>query len=208
MIGLDVDNEFLVGEQKALEAALSTNPKTEQMLRKLIREVILDVRAKAIIKASDALKHDPRNAIQSIRTSVYKRVLGANINIFNSRKAHGSTSYEPPRKGVSGRGGNRCSRSAETKRYMGYEAHDRGFILRWQNDGAGQGGRKISFTVDERRETWPSVRKWNKNPNTGNREAIPAKNFFRNATEPLMVEAVDNLANLIDDELEAILNNK
>lgn len=199
MIGLDVDNEFLVGEQKALEAALSTNPKTEQMLRKLIREVILDVRAKAIIKASDALKHDPRNAIQSIRTSVYKRVLGANINIYNSKKAHGTTSYTPPRTlRVGQRGGNRRKPSENTKRIQGYSDKDRGFILRLVNDGTGN--RVISFNTVESRNY--------KNANTGNRGSITARNFFTSAVEPHLIEAVDNLANLIDDELEAILNNK
>jgi hypothetical protein len=52
------------------------------------------------------------------------------------------------------------------------------------------------------------VDKWNKHPNTGNRGNIAARNFFRGAGERALVTAADNLANLIDTELETILSKK
>lgn len=206
MIGIDVNDAAIVEQSQVLENAFSTNPDTQRALTKLIREVILEARSEVVTAAGNAIKNDPRGAARAVRTTVYKKILGANINIYNSRRAHGSTSYEPPRKGVSGRGGNRRTRSGRTAKVMGYEAHDRGFILRWMNDGATD--RSITFTPDGRRERWPSVPKWSKSPNTGNRGSVTPRNWFRSAAEASLVKAADALANLIDEELENILNKK
>ena len=119
MIELEVNDAVILEQQKVLEAALSTNPKTQKALQKLIRKAIMEARAKVVSAASNKMKPDPRGAAQAVRTSVYKKILGANINIFSSRKAHGSNNYEPPRKGVSGRGGNRRTRSPRTSQIMG-----------------------------------------------------------------------------------------
>ena len=203
MIGLEVNDTIILEQQKVLEAALSTNPKTQKALQKLIRKVIMEARANVVSAASAKMENDPRGAAQAVRTSVYKKILGANINIFSSRKAHGHNNYEPPRKGVSGRGGNRRTRSPRTRQIMGYAPLDRGFILRWINDGT-PGARNIEFTYNDRRKE----DKWNKHPNTGNRGNISARNFFRGAGERALTKAADNLATLIDTELEAMLNKK
>ena len=203
MIGFEFNDTVIVEQRKVLEQALSTNPKTQKALQKLIRRVIMEARAKVSSAASDKMKNDPRGAAQAVRTSVYKKILGGNINIFSSRKAHGRNNYEPPRKGVSGRGGNRRTRSPRTSQIMGYAPLDRGFILRWINDGT-PGARNIEFTSNDRRK----VDKWNKHPNTGNRGNISARNFFRGAGERALAQAADNLATLIDIELEAMLNKK
>ena len=203
MIGFEFNDTVILEQQKVLEAALSTNPKTQKALQKLIRKVIMEARAKVVSAAEGKMDHDPRHAAQAVRTSVYKKILGANINIFSSRKAHGRNNYEPPRKGVSGRGGNRRTRSPRTSQIMGYAPLDRGFILRWINDGT-PGERNIEFTPNDRRK----VDKWNKHPNTGNRGNIAARNFFRGAGERALAQAADNLATLIDTELEAMLNKK
>lgn len=202
MVSLEINDAVVLEQQKILEQALSTNPKTQKALQKLIRQVIKEARAMVVSAASDKIKNDPRGAAHAVRTAVYKKILGANINIYNSRKAHGSTSYEPPRKGVSGRGGNRRTRSPRTARIMSYNALDRGFILRWINSGVND--RHIEFTEHIGRK----VDKWNKHPNTGNRGNIAARNFFRGAGERALLQATDALANLIDTELEAMLNKK
>lgn len=203
MIGLEVNDAVVLEQKQVLEQALSTNPKTKKALQKLIRMVIMEARDKVSRAASSKMKSDPRGAARAVRTAVYKKILGANINIFNSRKAHGSTSYEPPRNGVSGRGGNRRTRSDRTRQIMGYAPLDRGFILRWINDGT-PGARNIEFTPNERRK----VDKWNKHPNTGNRGNISARNFFRGAGERALAQAADNLAGLIETELKSMLNKK
>lgn len=130
MFGIDINDSVVMQQSRVLEQALSTNPKTQKALQKLIRKVILEARKSVSDAAENKMKHDPRGAAQAVRTSVYKKILGANINIFSSRKAHGQNIYEPPRKGVSGRGGNRRTRSGRTRQIMGYAPLDRGFILR------------------------------------------------------------------------------
>ena len=203
MVSLEVNDAVVLEQKQILEQALSTNPKTQKALQKLIRKVIMEARKSVADAASRKMENDPRGAAQAVRTSVYKKILGANINIFSSRKAHGQNNYEPPRKGVSGRGGNRRTRSPRTSQIMGYTPLDRGFILRWINDGT-PGARNIEFTPNDRRK----VDKWNKHPNTGNRGNIAARNFFRGAGERALAQAADNLATLIDTELEAMLNKK
>ncbi len=200
MIELELNDTVVVEQQRALEAALSTNPKTQKALQRLIRGVIKEARAQ--VAGSIKFKGgDPRGAAQSVRTTVYKKILGANINIYSSRKAHGATSYEPPRS-PSHRGGNRRTRSARTQQIMSYGPLDRGFILRFLNDGTGD--RSINFTTNDKRK----VDKWNKHPNTGGRGAIAPRNFFSGAGSRALAQAADNLANLIDTELATMLNNK
>lgn len=196
MLSLEVNDAVVMEQKQVLEQALSTNPKTQKALQKLIRKVI----AQARIDTMKAIKFDngdPREAVRSIRRSVYKKILGANINIYNSRKAHGSNNYEPPRH-PSHRGGNRMTRSSRTQQIMSYAPQDRGMILRWVNSGTQQrqalGGRMSKRGYDTSRG--------------GNRGAISGRHFFRGAGEPALVKAVDALANLIDTELENILNKK
>ena len=199
MFEFEANEAVIVESKKVLEAALSTNPKTQAVLRKMIREYVKEAREQVVnnIKFKDG---DPRGARHAVRTTVYKRVLGANINIFNSRKAHGSNSYEPPRKGVSNRGGNRRSRGTRTARIMSYDALDRGFILRWLNSGVDD--RAIRFTQREGRKT----DKWNKHPNTGNRGSIAPRNFFRPLGDRAMGIMRSNLEAAIEAEMQALLN--
>ena len=161
MFQFEANEAIIVEQNKVLEQALSTNPKTQNVLRKLIRKVIMQERA-SVVASIKFENGDPRGSARAVRTAVYKKILGANINIYNSRKAHGSTSYEPPRN-PSHRGGNRRTRSGRTQQIMSYGPLDRGFILRFQNDGTGD--RSVNFTSNDKRK----VDKWNKHPNTGNR---------------------------------------
>lgn len=201
MFEFEVNEGYLLERQKAIEAALSTSREAEKVLRKIIRKYVLEARAEVVknIKFKDG---DPREAARSVRTTVYRKVLGANINIFNSRKAHGSNSYEPPRKGVPNRGGNRRIRSARTSRIMSYDALDRGFILRWLNEGVND--RKINFKSNENRK----VDKWNKHPNTGNRGSIAPRNFFKPLSDQALGKMRDNLAAAIETELLSFMNEK
>lgn len=185
MFNVDIDNTQIVEQQQILEKALSTNASTERVLRKLIRSEILAARKKVVAEAK--FKSDPRGARQAVRTSVYKKILGANINIFSSRKSHSPNSYEPPRKLKPGQwGGNRRKRSARTNTVMHYGPLDRGFIIRFQNSGTGN------------RSIEP----------TGNRGSLSAKNFFAPAGDRALAQAADNLAGLIETELAKILNDE
>ena len=193
MIGIEINDAVILEQQKVLEAALSTNPKTQKVLQKLIRKALMDVRPQLVSAARGAMGSDPRGAAQGIRTSVYKKILGGNVNILNMRKKTGSpTSYEPPRKlQPHQRGGNRVPRGKRTDTVMHYGPHDRQWILRFINSGtsermAGTRGGRLS----------------------GNRGSIAARNFFGSAASSALTKAADNLATLIDTELEAMLNKK
>ena len=193
MITLDVNDSVILEQQRALEAALSTNPKTQKALQKLIRKALMEVRPELVSAARGAMGSDPRGAAQGIRTSVYKKILGGNINILNMRKKAGKpTTYEPPRKlQPHQRGGNRVPRGKRTDTVMHYGPHDRQWILRFINSGtsdrmAGSRGGRLS----------------------GNRGNIAPRNFFRGAGERALAQAADNLASLIDTELADILNKK
>ena len=193
MIELEVNDAIIVEQRKVLEAALSTNPKTQKALQKLIRQALKDVRPELVSAARGAMESDPRGAAQGIRTSVYKKILGGNVNILNMRRKAGApTSYEPPRKlKPHQRGGNRVLRGARTDTVMHYGPHDRQWILRFINSGttdrmAGTRGGRLS----------------------GHRGAIAPRNFFRGAGERALAQAADNLATLIDTELGAMLNKK
>ena len=193
MFGIDINDTVILEQKKVLEAALSTNPKTQKALQKLIRQALMEVRPELVSAARGAMENDPRGAAHGIRTAVYKKILGGNINILDMRKKAGTpTSYEPPRKLQPGqRGGNRVPRGARTDSVMHYGPHDRQWILRFINSGtsdrtAGTRGGRLS----------------------GNRGAIEPRNFFRGAGERALAQAVDNLAVLIDTELEAMLNKK
>ena len=191
MIGLEINDAVIVEQRKVLEQALSTNPKTQKALQKLIRKALMEVRPQLVAAARGEMGSDPRGAASGIRLSVYKKILGGNANILNMRKKAGNpTTYEPPRKLQSHqRGGNRVLRGKRTDTVMHYGPHDRQFILRFINSGtsdrmAGTRGGRLS----------------------GNRGSIAARNFFGSAGSSALTKAADNLATLIDTELEAMLN--
>ena len=192
MIGIDVNDAVIVEQRKILEQALSTNPKTQNALRKLIQMVLKDVRPEVVAAAKSALQSDPRGAAEGIRRTVYKRILGGNLNILNMRKKAGKpTTYEPPRKldqNPKQRGGNRVARGGRTNKVIHYGPHDRGWILRIVNSGtsgrmAGTRGGKLG----------------------GNRGSITARNFFGQSATMALNKAAENLANLIDDEIGRML---
>jgi hypothetical protein len=193
MIGFEFNDTVILEQQKLLEAALSTNPKTQKALQKLIRKALMEVRPELVAAARGAMDSDPRGAAHGIRLSVYKKILGGNVNILNMRKKAGKpTTYEPPRKlQPHQRGGNRVPRGKRTDTVMHYGPHDRQWILRFINSGtsdrmAGSRGGRLS----------------------GNRGSIAARNFFSGAGERALTKAADNLATLINTELEAMLNKK
>ena len=193
MVSLEVNDAVVLEQKQVLEQALSTNPKTQKALQKLIRKALMDVRPELVSAARGAMDNDPRGAAQGIRTSVYKKILGGNVNILNMRRKAGApTSYEPPRTlRPHQRGGNRVPRGKRTDTVMHYGPLDRQWILRFINSGtadrmAGTRGGRLS----------------------GNRGNIAPRNFFRGAGDRALAQAADNLANLIDTELGAMLNKK
>lgn len=123
--------------QEALKKMQTNNPATKKALQAIIRRAISAARKRVIIDAKDVLENDPRNAYKAVRNSVYKQILGGQINILSSRKRGAPTRYQKPRKEreANARGGNRRPRSERTMQIDSYEGVDRGFVLRFQNAG-------------------------------------------------------------------------
>lgn len=186
MFSVDINDTVIVQQKAVLERALSTNPQTERALRKLIQKVLQEARAQVASSVRFA-NGDPHESIRAIRRVTYKRILGGNINIYNSRRAHGGGAPTPEKRKTGGsRGGNRMPRSARTQRMLDYGPLDRGFILRFVNDGT-------------------TSRAWASGKNTG---SIAPRNFLGARGLPALQQAADNLAALIDNELMRMLNSK
>ena len=193
MFEADIDNSVILKQKEVLEKCLSTNPEIRKALQDMVRKALFEVRPELVAATRSALASDPRGAAHGIRTAVYKKILGGNLNILNMRRKAGSpTSYEPPRKldaNPRQRGGNRVPRGSRTQEVMSYGPHDRGWILRIINSGT---GKRTAGTRSGRLH--------------GNRGAIAARNFFAPAARQALGNATAILSGLIDNELERILN--
>ena len=186
-----------LSEFDAKLAKLKTdNPGFERRLRAVIRKILGHARANLRKEAAGGLQmeSDPRHAYKAVRFAVYKRLLGGHVNILQSRKAGGETGYRPARTLTPGqRGGNRRVRTS--RNLDKYEGVDRGFILRWLNEGMTKTSpRVIQFTENSSRKT----DKWNKHPNTGNRGAIAPRNWFRGASLKELQSVAGEMQTLID----------
>lgn len=179
-----------------LKKLKTDNPDFEKRLRGVIRKILGHARANLRKDAASGLRmeNDPRHAYKAVRYAVYKRLFGGQVNILNSRKAGAETGYRPARTLTPGqRGGNRRLRTSRS--LDKYEGVDRGFILRWLNNGMTKTNpRVIKFTENDHRK----VDKWNKNPNTGNRGAITARNWFGNASLKELQAVTGEMQELID----------
>ena len=188
--------------EKKLTQLKTDSPGFEKRLRGVIRKILGEARANLRKDAASGLdmQTDPRHAYKAIRFAVYKKILGGQVNILNSRKAGAPTSYEPPRTLSPGqRGGNRRTRNSRNLDI--YEGVDRGFILRWLNDGMTKTNpRTIKFKENPRRK----VDKWNKHPNTGNRGAISARNWFGGAS----LQELQKVAAQMDELISKIIKEE
>ena len=179
-----------------LQKLKTDNPGFEKRLRAVIKKILGHARANLRKDAASGLQmdSDPRHAYKAVRFAVYKRLFGGQVNILNSRRAGAATGYKPPRTLTPGqRGGNRRIRTS--RNLDKYEGTDRGFILRWLNEGMTKTSpRVIAFTENSSRK----VDKWNKHPNTGNRGAIKARNWFRGASLQQLQAVSGEMQELID----------
>jgi hypothetical protein len=205
-MALVIDDTLISNQEQNLRAAMSTDPKMRKVIQQHIREALFEARRD--VMAAFPAEHDPREARRAIRTSVYDKVLGGNINILTGKKAHGTNSYEPQRTLTPGqRGGNRRKRSERTKQIMSYAPLDRGFILRFVNSGTKT--RVIGFrnTLKGNRTRYENrVYRINRGDKarTGNRGAIAPRNWFKQSAESALGTAAANIAEMIEIEAAAI----
>lgn len=191
--------------EKKLTQMRTEDPTFEKRLRGAIREILKEAR-KALsddAKSNLQIKSDPRSAYKAVRSSVYKRLFGGQVNILPSRRAGAMSLYEPQRTLTAGQwGGNRKKRSQRTTDIMSYQGKDRAFILRFLN--AGTADRTINFKDDPSREyvdrgrRGGNLQKYGKTINTGRRGSIGARNWFGPQSQREMQAAAGKLQELID----------
>lgn len=209
-MGLVIDDTLISNQEQNLRAAMSTDPKMRKVVQQHIREALFAARRE--VMAAFPADRDPRESRRAIRTTVYKKVLGGNINILTGKKAHGTNSYEPQRTLTPGqRGGNRRKRSERTRQIQSYAPLDRGFILRFVNSGTKT--RVIGFrnTQKGNRDRYNSrVARIHsgEHAGTGNRGAIAPRNWFMSAAESALGAAAQTIAELIEIEAAAIANGE
>lgn len=186
--------------------ASTKNPVMRKRINEVIRQVLARVRRSLQSEAKTGLQmqSDPRNAYKAVRMAVYRRIFGGQVNILQSRRAGKGRLYEPPRRGTKdphGRGGNRMVRSQRTIDLMSYEGKDRGFILRFLNQGTearyigGRNGR----TQDER-NTFARH-----HGGRGFRGRIAARHWFAGASQKQLEAAAANIDKMIDDIVAGIM---
>lgn len=186
--------------EKKIKQIETTNPGFEKRLRGVIRKVLGEARANLSKNATSGLdmKSDPRKAYKAVRYSVYKRLLGGQVNILQSRKAGAMSLYEPPRKGTSdpnGRGGNRVARTKRTEDIMSYQGKDRGFILRFLNQGTGD---RAIHQMGNRALRTGGVSILATKSLGGNRGSISARNWFGGASQKELENVAGRLQEIID----------
>lgn len=192
MASKTIEIEGLDEQVKQLRRMMSEDPYFRRRVNAVIKTVLSEARREVTQHAQGAMDSDPRHAYKAVRSAVYRRILGGNLNILQKRKAGAPTSYQKPRKGLPLRGGNRWGRSERTKQLEGYEGADRGFILRFLN--AGASNRAIRSYTDKNGDSF-SLRTFAKGGNRGN---ISARNWFGQASQAALEKASIRMENFID----------
>ena len=195
---------------KAFGNLATNNPVMQKRIQEVIRKVLLTVRKALQNDAASGLQmdSDPRKAYKAVRMAVYRRIFGGQVNLLQSKRAGAGRFYAPPRH-PSRRGGNRRTRSDRTHDIMSYQGSDRGFILRFLNQGTQN--RVIKFKEDESRTSihrgsrGGNVSKYGKTINTGKRGSIPKRNWFGQRSQAEMESAAQAIDKLIDDIVQGIM---
>ena len=187
-------------QMKQLKRMMTDDPTFRRRINAVLGKVLKEARKAISEDAKNVVKNDPRHAYKAVRSALYKRILGGQVNILQKRKAGSPTGYRKPLKGLPKRGGNRWGRSQRTKELEGYEGMDRGFILRFLNAGTADRG-ILSYT--DSGGTRHSLRSassqnWKTHALTGNRGAIKARNWFSGASHAALEKASLQLQELID----------
>lgn len=198
-----VETEGFAALQKKLEELQTKDPGMRIAIQDVIRTVLKEVRRAVSNSAEKGLQmdSDPRKAYKAVRSAVYKRILGGQVNILARRKAGSPGNYQKPKKGLPKRGGNRWGRSERTKQLEGYEGMDRGFVLRFLNAGTADRGIWSYSDRNGNRHALRSASSMNIKTRaySGNRGSITARNWFGDRSQKELENASGKLQRLIDE---------
>ena len=183
MVQVEIDKAALDVQARQLARLSVDSPDTRKRIRKVIRQELQKARGRLSKDIHGQLPNDPRKAYRAVKYVVWRRLLGGNLNILNSRRAGARYWVNRERKvdmNPGMRGGNRRPMGARTYQVMSYWGKDRGFILRFVNGG-----------TDERDTRY------------GRRGRITARNFFLGNATAAIEQAAENLGGIIEEELSA-----
>ena len=182
------------------------NPMMHKRINEVIRQALARARKNLQNEARTGLnmESDPRKAYKAVRMAVYRRIFGGQVNILQKRNtSSGGYYYEPPRH-PSRVGGNRRPQSKRTKNVMSYEGADRGFILRFLNQGTQN--RNIQHLKEIKRADGTSKFRWSSdNGAYGNRGLITPRNWFGNASMRELEAVADYIDAMIDDLISGVM---
>jgi hypothetical protein len=170
---------------KQFSEASTKNPMMQKRINEVIRQALAVVRKNLSNDARSGLgmKSDPRSAYRAVRSAVYRKIFGGQVNILQNRRAGNMRYYEPQRTLQPGqRGGNRRQQSQRTREMMSYQGKDRGMVLRWLSDGT---------TARDTRY--------------GSRGSIAARNWFGPASQREMANMAEKLDAMINDIVQGIM---
>ena len=174
-----------------LERLLISHPEMEKKVRKIVRQVLKG--AEGAVEAG-AKGLSTKQAYLAIRKSVYRKLLGGNINILDNHRRAGQRASIPP--AVRGR-------SRRTEDLMSYQGADRGFILRFLNSGTDMRTVENLNNHPIRLAQRPEGKRTYKG-GIGNRGRIAARNWF----EPLATKELNNAAEQFDLLLDALIKKE
>ena len=198
MASKTIEIEGLDEQVKQLRRMMSEDPHFRRRVNAVIKTVLSTARKQVAQHAQDSMDRDPRHAYKAVRSAVYRRILGGNLNILQKRKAGARGNYQKPRKGLPKRGGNRWGRSERTKQLEGYEGADRGFILRFINAGASNRAiRSYADSSGTRHDLLTHAK-------GGSRGNISARNWFGQASQ----QALENASASMQDFIDQIINEE
>jgi hypothetical protein len=170
---------------KAFEGLRLDEVAKRKDLRKIVRKEIGDVRKKVVQAAAGAMATDPNRSRNAVLGTVYKRVIGGSVSLFDRKKVKKMRLVKNRNRG--GKSGIIRNRyvSDRTKQIRGYMPENRGFILRFINKGT-------------------QVRTANGRGGRGNRGAITGKNFFEQTANAGMKIAAENMRRQVDKMIEEV----
>ena len=205
MASKTIEIEGLDEQVKQLRRMMSEDPYFRRRVNAVIKTVLNAARKEVMANAEGAMDNDPRHAYMAVRSAVYKRILGGNLNILSRRKAGAPSNYQKPKKGLPKRGGNRWKRSQRTIELEGYEGKDRGFVLRFIN--AGTTDRFVrSYTNESGRHDLGSASSQNIKTHAyeAYRGNIKARNWFGSASQ----KALENASYQLQEYIDQIINEE
>ena len=183
-----------------LEKLLRTDPTMELGMRNAVKYVLDQARKDVVSDLSSKITNDPRHAVRAVRHTLYKQILGGQINILRKKRAGQVGSVSASTRG----------RLKHTEQMLGYQGSDRGFILRFLNKGTND--RTATYmnahtirrgnTSDRPEMFWKAKGKSFKTSTIGGRGSILGQNFFGPAAQAAINEVLPILQQKFDELIQ------